>query len=177
VPSVGGVICCTTAPNTPGGSYNQSEVELRNDVLVFTTAPLDRGVEVTGPVELVLYVGSSARDTDFTGKLVDVAPDGTAYNLQDGVLRARYREGYDRQAWMEEGEVYELRLDLHAVGNYFAEGHRIRLEVSSSNFPRLDRNLNTGGRNFDETEWVVAKNIVYHSEEYPSHLVLPVIPE
>jgi len=177
VPSVGGVICCTTAPNTPGGSYDQSEVEMRNDVLVYTTAPLEQGVEVTGPVELVLYVGSSARDTDFTGKLVDVAPDGAAYNLQDGVLRARYREGYDRQLWMKEGEVYELRLDLHAVGNFFAKGHRIRLEVSSSNFPRLDRNLNTGGSNYDETEWVVAKNIVYHTAQHPSHVVLPVVPE
>jgi putative CocE/NonD family hydrolase len=176
VPSVGGVICCTTDPNATSGSYDQSEVEMRNDVLVYTSAPLEHGVEVTGPIELVLYVGSSARDTDFTGKLVDVAPDGTAYNLQDGVLRARYREGYDREVWMEKGRVYELRLDLHAIGNYFARGHRIRLEVSSSNFPRLDRNLNTGGNNYDETEWVVADNVVYHSREYPSHLVLPVIP-
>jgi putative CocE/NonD family hydrolase len=177
VPSVGGVICCTTAPNTPGGSYDQREVEMRNDVLVYTSEPLERGLEVTGPVELVLYVGSSAADTDFTGKLVDVAPDGTAYNLQDGVLRARYREGYDRQVWMEEGGVYELRIDLHAIGNFFGPGHRIRLEVSSSNFPRLDRNLNTGGNNYDETEWEAAENVVYHSGEHPSHIVLPVIRE
>jgi len=177
VPSVGGVICCTTAPNTPGGSYDQSEVEMRDDVLVYTSEPIERGIEVTGPVELVLYVGSSAPDTDFTGKLVDVAPDGTAYNLQDGVLRARYREGYDRTVWMEAGGVYELRLDLHAIGNFFAPGHRIRLEVSSSNFPRLDRNLNTGGNNYDETVWQVADNVVHHSARYPSHIVLPVIPE
>ncbi len=176
VPSLGGVICCTTAPNTPSGSYDQSEVEMRHDVLVYTTPPLERGIEVTGPIVLVLYVSSSARDTDFTGKLVDVDPDGSAYNLQDGLLRARYREGYDKQVWMEDGKVYEVRIDLHATSNYFAPGHRIRLEVSSSNFPRLDRNLNTGGSNYDETQWVVARNTIYHSQLYPSYVLLPIVP-
>lgn len=176
VPSLGGVICCTAAPNTPGGSYDQSDLEARDDVLVYTSAALKEGVEITGPLELVLYVSSSAKDTDFTGKLEDVYPDGRAFNLQDGLLRARYREGYDKKVWMEEGHVYELHLDLHAVSNYFAAGHRIRLEVSSSNFPRLDRNLNTGGNNYDETQWVVARNSVFHSTKYPSHLVLPIVP-
>ena len=137
---------------------------------------MKHGLEVTGPLELFLYVSSSAPDTDFTGKLIDVYRTDGAYNLQDGLLRARYREGYDKKVWMKEGQVYEVRIDLHAISNYFAPGHRIRLEVSSSNFPRLDRNLNTGGNNYDETQLVVAKNSVHHSANYPSYLFLPVIP-
>jgi len=177
VPTLGGVVCCTADPNTPGGSYDHSDIEMREDVLVYTSEPLEHGIEVSGPIELVLYVSSSAKDTDFTGKLLDVDPEGVAYNLQDGILRARYREGYDRKVWMEDGEIYELRLDLHAISNYFAPGHRIRLEISSSNFPRLDRNLNTGGNNYDETEWVVARNTVHHASMSPSHIVLPIVPE
>jgi putative CocE/NonD family hydrolase len=123
----------------------------------------------------VLYVSSSAKDTDFTAKLIDVYPDGRAFNVQEGALRMRYREGFSKNVWMKEGEVYEARLNLHATANYFGPGHRIRLEVSSSNFPRWDRNLNTGGNNFDETDWVIAKNSVHHSARYPSHLLLPVI--
>jgi putative CocE/NonD family hydrolase len=176
VPSLGGVICCTAAPNTPGGSYDQSTIEMRSDVLIYTSDILKEGLEVTGPLELVLHISSSAKDTDFTAKLIDVYPDGRAYNLQDGLLRARYRDGYDKKVLMKEGEVYEVKLDLHAISNYFAAGHRIRLEVSSSNFPRLDRNLNTGGNNYDETDLVVAKNGVYHSANYPSYVILPVIP-
>jgi len=149
---------------------------MRHDVLVYTTPPLKNGLEVTGPLELVLYVSSSARDTDFTGKLVDVYPDGTAYNIQEGILRARYREGFEKKVWMKEGEVYEVRVDLKVTSNYFRPGHRIRLEVSSSNFPRFDRNLNTGGNNFDETEWVTTSNTVHHSSVHPSHLLLTVIP-
>ncbi len=144
VPTVGGTICCTSA--IPPGAVDQSEVEMRGDVLVYTTAVLEQGVEVTGPVELVLYVSSSARDTDFTGKLVDVYPDGTAYHVVEGILRARYREGVDRRIWMDAGEVYEVHVDLESTSNYFGPGHRIRLEVSSSSFPRFDRNLNTGGK-------------------------------
>jgi hypothetical protein len=124
----------------------------------------------------VLHVSSDAPDTDFTTKLVDVYPDGRAFNLQEGILRIRYREGFDREVWMEEDGVYEIIIDMQAIGNYFGPGHRIRLEVSSSNFPRFDRNLNTGGRNYDETEWVVARNVVHHSARYPSRLVLPVVP-
>ncbi len=125
----------------------------------------------------MLYVSSSAPDTDFTGKLVDVYPDGTAYNVQEGILRARYREGFDRKVFMKPGKVYEVKIDLHATSNLFGPGHRIRVEISSSNFPRFDRNLNTGGNNFDETEWVIAQNTVHHSADYPSHIILPIIPE
>ena len=150
-------------------------MEDRADVLVYTTEPLDQGLEVTGPLELVLYVSSDAPDTDFVAKLVDVHPDGTPINVQEGIQRARYREGYGRKVWMDEGEVYEVRVDLQASANYFAAGHRIRLEVTSSSFPRWDRNLNTGGSNYDESEWVAATNSVHHSPGRASHVVLPVV--
>jgi len=176
VPTVGGPVCCTGTDNAPAGGFDQRAVEDRPDVLVFTSEPLAEGLEVTGPLELVLYVSSTARDTDFTGKLVDVHPDGTPYNVQEGILRARYRAGYDRKVWMESDQVVELRIDLQATANYFRPGHRIRVEVSSSSFPRWERNLNTGGNNFDETEWTVAENTVYHDGEHPSHLLLPVVP-
>jgi putative CocE/NonD family hydrolase len=150
---------------------------MRNDVLVYTSNVLEEGLNVTGPLEVVLYVSSNARDTDFMAKLVDVYPDGRAFNVQEGALRMRYREGFSKDLRMKEGGVYEARLDLHATANYFGPGHRIRLEVSSSSFPRFDRNLNTGGNNYDESEWVVAENAVHHSAAYPSHLLLPVIEE
>jgi uncharacterized protein len=162
-------------PTVGEGAQDQSEVERRTDVLVYSTPPLKAGVELTGTMELVLFVGSSARDTDFTAKLVDVYPNGTAFNLQDGVLRARYREGFNKKVWMKPGEVYPLKIDLHATSNYFPAGHRIRLEVSSSNFPRFDRNLNTGGNNYDESEGSIATNVVCHSRDRLSYIVLPVI--
>ena len=126
-------------------------------------------------MDVVLYVSSDARDTDFTVKLIDVDTDGRAFNLDDAILRARYRDGFDRQVWMEDDEVYEVRLGPLSTANIFAEGHRVRIEVSSSNFPRYDRNLNTGGNNWDETEGVVALNAVHHSAQYPSRVVLPVL--
>jgi putative CocE/NonD family hydrolase len=120
-------------------------------------------------------VSSDARDTDFTVKLVDVYPDGRAYNLDETIQRARYREGYDRQVFMEAGEVYRLQVSPMSTSNYFAPGHRVRIEVSSSNFPRFTRNLNTGGNNYDETEGVVAHNTIHHSRHYPSQIRLPVV--
>jgi len=176
VPTVGGPVCCTGTADAPAGGFDQSTVEDRRDVLVYTTEPLAEGIEVTGPIELVLHVSSSARDTDFVGKLVDVYPDGRAFNVQEGILRARYREGFERKVWMEDEAVYELRIDLQATANYFGVGHRIRLEVTSSSFPRWERNLNTGGNNYDESEWVVAENVVHHTAEYASHIVLPIVP-
>ena len=176
VPSRGGQFCCTRPTPLAAGGFDQSDTEMRHDVLVYSSPVLQQGIEVTGPIEALLYVSSSAKDTDFTVKLVDVYPDGTAYNVQEGIFRARYREGFDKTAWMNPGEVYELSIDLHATGNFFAPGHRIRLEVSSSNFPRFDRNLNTDGNNYDETEWEVAENTVHHSGEHLSHIVLPIIP-
>jgi putative CocE/NonD family hydrolase len=148
---------------------------MRHDILVYTSAVLEQGIEVTGPLAVVLQVSSSAVDTDFTAKLVDVYPDGRAFNVQEGALRMRYRQGLEKKVLMDPGKVYEVRLDLHASSNFFSAGHRIRLEVSSSNFPRWERNLNTGGNNYDETEWQTATNRVYHSENHHSYVLLPII--
>ena len=176
VPSHGGNVCCT-GNAIQGGAFDQSELEsARSDILVYSSPPLAEGMEVSGPVTVTLYVSSDAKDTDFTAKLVDVAPDGTAYNLDETIQRIRYREGYDRTVWMEPGEVYRVVFGPLNTSNWFAPGHRIRIEVSSSNFPRFDRNLNTGGNNYDETEGVVANNAVHHSVRYPSQVELTVVP-
>jgi len=174
VPSLGGHACCT-GTDTEAGSYDQRQIEKRDDVLVYTSAPLEQGLEVTGPLRLTLHVSSSAADTDITAKLVDVYPDGRAFNIQEGALRMRYREGFDKDLRMQKGEIYEVRIDLHVTSNYFGPGHRIRLDISSSNFPRWDRNLNTGGNNYDETEFIIAENTVHHSAERPSFIALPIV--
>ena len=175
VPALGGGVCCNQDA-APGGSFDQRGIEARADVLVYTTDVLDDDLEITGSVYPVLYVSSDAKDTDFTVKLVDVHPDGAAWNVDDTILRARYREGYDRQVFMEEGEVYELRPTPMSTSYTFRKGHRVRVEVSSSKFPQYMRNLNTGGNNYDETEGVIAINTVHHSAEYPSRIELPVMP-
>ncbi len=175
VPSVGGQR--GTSYGTPAGAIDQAKVEIRNDVLVYTTPELEEGIELTGPITAVLYVSSSAKDTDFTAKLVDVYPDGTAYNIQQGILRARYREGFTKKVWMKKGGVYKIQIDLDATSNYFKKGHRIRVQVSSSDFPLFERNLNTGGNNYDETEWSIAENTIHHSGKFPSHMILPIIQE
>ena len=127
-------------------------------------------------MEAVLNVSSSVRDTDLTAKLVDVYKDGTAYNIHEGILRPRYREGFDKKVWMKPGEVYTARVDLQVTSNYFRPGHRIRLEISSSNFPRFERNLNTSGNNYDESEWIIAENQIHHNKIHTSCLILPVTP-
>jgi len=132
------------------------------------------GPPASGPIEVTLYVSSDRKDTDFTAKLIDVYPDGRAYNLDDTIQRVRYREGYDKQVWMEPGRVYKVVLGPMVTSNYFAPGHRIRIEVSSSNFPAFDRNLNTGGHNYDEVSALVAHNVVHHSGEQPSSVTLTV---
>jgi hypothetical protein len=175
VPTVGGQVIL------PGGNSmgprDQRTVELRDDVLVYSTPVLERAVEVTGPIELRLFVSSSAPDTDFTGKLVDVHPDGRAMILSEGILRARYRDSFTDPEFMEPGTVYELRLNLWATANLFLPGHRIRLEVSSSNFPRFDRNSNTGGDIINETadQYQPAINRIFHDAAHPSHIILPLI--
>lgn len=175
VPSLGGAMCCTGSAEMIPGAQDQRPVEVRQDVLVFTSDTLVDGVRVTGAPRLVLYVSSSAVDTDFTAKLVDVYPDGRAFNVLERILRARYREGLDKEVWMQSGQIYELQIPLGDTSNYFAPNHRICLEVSSSNFPLFNRNLNTGGKNEEETHWVVAKNVVHHSNRYPSRLILPTL--
>ncbi len=175
VPSYGGNVCCT-GNAVQGGSFDQRKMEARADIMVYSTEPLPQGLEVSGNIETTLYVSSDARDTDFTIKLVDVSPDGTAYNIEETIQRVRYRDGYDKPvAWMEKGKVYKVSLPMMTTSNYFAAGHRIRVEVSSSNFPRFDRNLNTGGDNYSEAKGVVAHNEVHHSAQYPSRITLSVV--
>ena len=178
VPNMGGGLCCNEA-KTNGGQYDQRSVEIRPDVLCFTTEILESPVEVTGPVTVTLYASSSAVDTDFTAKLVDVCPCGCVYNLTDGIIRARYRNGTDRQELMTPGEVYLFEIDLWATSNVFKAGHRIRVEISSSNFPRFDRNPNTGGviATTRREECIVAHQTIHHSQQYPSRITLPIIPQ
>jgi len=174
VPSFGGNVCCA-GNSVQGGSFDQHQMETRQDILVYTTEPFANGVELTGSIETTLYVGSDAKDTDFTVKLIDVYPDGKAYNLDETILRARYREGLDKEVWLAKGKVYKLDLTPMSTSNFFAPGHRIRIEVSSSNFPRFDRNMNTGGDNVTETKSVVAHNQIFHSAQYPSQVRLPIV--
>ena len=155
---------------------DNSALEGRNDILVYSTPPLDRDTEVTGPLEVILYAASSAVNTDFTGKLLDVYPDGRAIYIRDGIIRASFRNGPHSTSNIQPGKVYEYHIDLWATSNVFRKDHRIRVEISSSNFPRFDRNLNTGGNFATETKWLKAEQTVYHSKEYPSCVVLPVIP-
>jgi putative CocE/NonD family hydrolase len=174
VPSYGGNVCCT-GNAVQGGSFDQSTMELRDDILVYTSDELKEGVEITGFIESTLYVSSSGPDTDITIKLIDVYPDGKAYNLDETIQRLRYREGYDKEVFMEKGKVYKVDLTPMVTSNYFAAGHRIRIEVSSSNFPRFDRNMNTGGNNYDETTGIKVENKIHHSTQYPSVIKLPII--
>jgi putative CocE/NonD family hydrolase len=176
VPTRGGAVCCD--PKIfPWGPIDQRPVEKRKDVLVYTSAPMKQDLEVTGPIRVVLYASTSALDTDFTVKLVDVFPNGEARNLTDGILRVRYREGLEKAELAEPGKVYPLMIDAGVTSNVFLAGHAIRIEVSSSNFPRFDRNPNTGRAFADETVLKKAQQTIYHSRQYPSHVLLPVIPE
>ncbi|HSI75976.1 MAG TPA: CocE/NonD family hydrolase [Lunatimonas sp.] len=174
VTSYGGNVCCT-GNAVQGGAFDQQEMELREDILVYTSETLEEGIEVSGFIESTLYLSSDVKDTDLTIKLIDVYPDGTAYNLDETIQRVRYREGYDKEVFMEEGKVYKVDLTPMSTSNYFDKGHKIRIEVSSSNFPRFDRNLNTGGNNYDETKGRVAKNNIHHSRNFPSSISLPIV--
>lgn len=175
VPTRGGNTCCS--PHVvPWGPYDQRDIEMRGDVLCYTTAPLDADLEVTGPIEVVLYAATDCRDTDWTAKLVDVSPTGYARNLCDGIIRGRCRDSFTDPTLLEPKKIYEYRIEVGVTGNVFRRGHRIRLEISSSNFPRFDRNLNTGNSGATDTEPQRANQTVYHSKKYPSHILLPVIP-
>ena len=174
VPTVGGPLCCD-GWHLPPGPRDQRAVENRDDVLIYSTPAFAQDTEVTGPVTLELFAKSSAVDTDFTAKLVDVAPDGFAQNLTEGILRARYRDSQERPTLMNPGEIYKFSIDLWSTSNVFLKGHVLRLEVSSSNFPRFDRNLNTGEALGSARNYVSATNTIYHDVEHPSTLVLPVV--
>jgi putative CocE/NonD family hydrolase len=175
VPTRGGGLCCWQA-SVPGGAYDQRVVEERPDVLVYSSPPLAQAVEVTGPISLRLWAASSAVDTDFTAKLVDVDSTGYARNLTDGIIRARYRESAAKPTLIEPGNVYEYTIDLWATSNVFKAGHRMRVEISSSNFPRFDRNPNTGHPFAQDAELRPAMQTIWHDVDHPSHIVLPIIP-
>ena len=172
----GGNTCCS--PHiVPWGPYDQRPVEMRSDVLCYTSAPLEADLEVTGPIRVALYAATDGPDTDWTAKLVDVSPTGYAMNLCDGIIRARYRESFADPRLITPNKIYEYQIDLGVTGNVFRKGHCIHLEISSSNFPRFDRNPNTGHPFGRDTELRPAHQTVYHTREYPSHILLPVIPE
>jgi uncharacterized protein len=176
VPTMGGAVCCNPVI-FPWGPMDQRLVEKRRDVLVYTSGALLEDMEVTGQVEVVLRAASNVPDTDFSAKLVDVFPGGEARNLTDGILRARYRESLEKAQLMKAGEVYRLVIDVGVTSNVFRKGHRIRVEISSSNFPRFDRNLNTGKVVEDETEVRRASQVIYHDRNYHSYVSLPVVPK
>jgi uncharacterized protein len=175
VPTTGGLLCCDFVHLAPG-PHDQRLVEDRSDVLVYTTAAFAQDTEVTGPVTLDLYASTSAIDTDFTAKLVDVWPNGFVQNLTEGILRLRYRNSQLKPELAKPGEIYHLNIDLWATSNVFLTGHKLRLEISSNNFPRFDRNMNTGEIQATATKMLLATNVIYHDREHPSALVLPIIP-
>ncbi|MCP4258934.1 MAG: CocE/NonD family hydrolase [Planctomycetes bacterium] len=172
VPTLGG---CNLV-GCPAGPRDQTRAEKRKDVLVFTSDELDTDLEVTGPVKVILYAASSASDTDWTAKLVDVHPDGRPINLCDGIIRARYRESPQNPTLIQPGKIYRYEIDLWVTSNVFLAGHKIRVEISSSNFPRFDRNPNTGAPFGKSVEIIKARQTIYHDSKRPSHILLPVIP-
>ena len=174
-PTIGGPLCCDQEHMEPG-PRDQRAVEDRDDVLIYSIGPLSSDLEVTGPVTADLFVKSSAVDTDFTAKLVDVAPDGFAQDLTEGILRMRYRSSPEQATLMNPAQIYEISVDLWATSNVFLKGHSLRLEISSSNFPRFDRNLNTGEEIKFARTMVSASNTILHDAQHPSSLVLPVMP-
>jgi uncharacterized protein len=185
-PTIGGPLCCDvsrfplwshTSEHLLAGPRDQKPVELRNDVLVYSAAPFVRDTEVTGPVSVELYAKSSALDTDFTAKLVDVWPNGFVQNLTEGILRARFRDSQSTPTLLVPGQFYKFDIDLWSTSNVFLAGHTLRLEISSSNFPRFDRNPNTGEDPRVAEHEVKATNTIAHDREHPSVLILPVLPQ
>ncbi len=175
LPTIGGPLCCD-GWHMPPGPRDQRQAEARDDVLIYSAPAFTEDTEITGPVSLELFAKSTAVDTDFTAKLVDVAPDGYARNLTEGIVRARYRDSQEMPTPMNPGQIYKFTIDLWSTSNVFLKGHVLRLEVSSSNFPRFDRNLNTGETEGVGDKYVSATNTIYHDAGHPSVLVLPVVP-
>lgn len=163
-------------PEQPSGAEDQTPVERRDDVIVYTSEVLRRNLEITGAVKIKLYAASSARDTDFTGKLVDVFPNQYAMKIWEGILRARFRESYEKPTLIEPNKIYDFTIDLWYTSNVFRKSHRIRVEISSSNFPQFDRNPNTGNPIGTDTEVKTAQQTIYHDEEHPSYILLPITP-
>jgi putative CocE/NonD family hydrolase len=176
VPTLGGSTCCgEDITPVPMGPRDQRAAGWRPDVLVYTSPPLAADVEVTGPIKVVLWAASTAPDTDFTAKLVDVHPSGYAMNVAQGIIRARYRDSFEQPSLLEPGRVYRFEIDCWSSSNSFRVGHRIRVEISSSNFPHFDRNPNTGHPFGMDAEYERATQTVYHDVAHPSHIVLPIV--
>jgi putative CocE/NonD family hydrolase len=175
VPTIGGAICCDPKI-LPAGPLDQTPVEDRKDVLVYTSPKLTEDLEITGPVRVSLSVSTSANDTDFTAKLVDVDPTGRPLLVCDGIQRMRYRLSLEKPVFVKRNAVYQITIDAGITSYVFRPGHQIRLEVSSSNFPRFDRNLNSTKPNAEETRIIKAKQTVYHDRKYVSAVIMPVIP-
>ncbi len=174
VKTIGGPLCCDR-DHLPAGPRDQRPVEVRDDVLVYSTPPMEQDIEVTGPISLELYAKSSSVDTDFTAKLIDVWPDGFAQNLTEGIVRARYRNSQERAEFMNPGEIYRFMIDLWSTSDLLRKGHRLRLEISSSNFPRFDRNLNTNAEDRLRVAMIKATNSILHDKQHPSALTLPIV--
>jgi uncharacterized protein len=177
VPTLGGPICCTGNPADRAGPVDQRPLLARADVLAFATEPLREGLRVVGPVRLTVFVSSDAPDADLVAKLVDVAPDGTWLNIQEGALRLRYRNGFEAPEPLEDGRTYAVDVDLRVTAHRFAPGHRVAVLLSGSNFPRLERNLHTGGNNHSESTGRVATSAIHYGIATPSALVLTVLPD
>jgi putative CocE/NonD family hydrolase len=174
VPTLGGATLGIISP--PPGPVEQGPLAEREDILVYTTPAFERPTEVTGPLSLEAYVSSSAEDTDLVGRLIDVAPDGKAILLTEGILRLRYRNSFEKPELMEPGRIYRVTVDLWATANVFKAGHKLRLEVTSSSFPRFDRHSNQGGDLNGVTTPTKATNVIHHDREHPSALIVPVVP-
>ena len=166
---------CCDAVHLAAGPRDQRPVEVRQDVLIYSAAPFATDTEVTGPVSVELYAKSSALDTDFTAKLVDVWPNGFAQNLTEGIVRARYRDSQSEPSLLVPGNIYKFNIDIWSTSNVFLAGHTLRLEISSSNFPRFNRNLNNGKNNNGGERPQKATNIILHDAKHPSALLLPVV--
>lgn len=176
VPSKGGPACCTGEPEDPAGPAEQSAVEARDDVLVYTTEPMAEDLRIAGPLRARLTVSSDAPDTDLVARLVHVWPDGRATGIQEGALRLRYRDGFLKPSLLAPGRRYAVTVDMRAIAYMIPQGHRLRLHLTGSSFPRLERNLNTGAaNNADETRSRVAQSRVHHDPQALSYLELPVI--
>jgi putative CocE/NonD family hydrolase len=176
VPTRGGPVCCTGNPADRSGPVDQTDVEQRNDVLVYTSGPLPEPLRMAGPLSAHLVVQTDAEDTDFIARLVDVAPDGRTLGLQEGAFRLRYRNGFDQPRAARAGERYQITVPMRSFAYRVPAGHRIRLQVTSSNFPRLERHLGGAGRNLETDQFVVAQNRVHHGPAAGSYLSLPVLP-
>ena len=184
VPSIGGNLSTASWPWTEqgenpivAGPVDQRTLEKRPDILVYTSSPLEKDLEVTGPLKVVLFAASTASDTDFTARLVDVYPDGNAIFLAEGIRRARFRNGFEKQELLKPNKVERYCIELYPTSNVFLKGHRVRVDISSSNFPRFSRNLNTGEDVGTGTRLQIAHQTIFHDRDYPSHIILPLIPE